>query len=456
MNAGEDIGRQRAFFRTGATRSLHYRTSALKRFRDVLVRNERNILEALGRDMGKPPFEALTSEWWVVLAEVKHAIRHLRSWSRRSRRPTSPLVVPASTFVDPVPYGVALIISPWNYPFHLSLLPLVSAVAAGNCVLIKPSEYAPASSAALSALIRESFDERHVTVVEGGREEAEALLGRPLDYIFFSGSLETGRRVMRAAAQHLTPVTLELGGKNPCIVEADADVKVASRRIAWAKFFNAGQSCVAPDYVLVDRAVKEPFLDGICAAVRSFYGTHPAESRDFGRIINHRHFDRLLHLLPAGEAVIGGEHDRDSLYIAPTVLDRVTWSDPVMREEVFGPILPVLDYADIGEAIATVEANAPRPLALYLFSGSRKVQRRVLGSLEFGNGCINDAMSQIIGPNVPFGGVGASGMGCYHGKEGFLTFSRKRGMVRKPTIVDPPLRYPPYGRLKEKLVRWLS
>ncbi|MBD3316983.1 MAG: aldehyde dehydrogenase family protein [Chitinivibrionales bacterium] len=455
-NISSLVNSRRDFFRRGETGRLSYRLCALKRLRDVLLRNERRILEAVGCDMGKPSLEALASEWAVVVAEVKYALRHLRSWARRSRRPTSFLSAPASSFVEPVPYGVVLIIAPWNYPLHLSLLPLIGAVAAGNCAIVKPSEYAPASSALLASLVRQAFREEHVAVVEGDVECAKALLARRFDYIFFTGSIATGRKVMEAAVKWLTPTTLELGGKNPCIVEPDADPKLAARRIAWGKFFNAGQTCVAPDYLLVHRSIKKPFIREMQSAVDSFYGDDPSKSRDYARIINRRHFERLRRLLSSGTVIIGGDYDNEALYMAPTVLDDVTWEAPAMREEIFGPILPVLGYDDIGTAIEIIETNASDPLALYLFSRDQKVWERVTNAVAFGGGCFNDIMSHIIGPHLPFGGVGTSGMGSYHGKESFLTFSRKRSVMHKSTAFDMPFRYPPYNTLKKTVVRLLT
>jgi acyl-CoA reductase-like NAD-dependent aldehyde dehydrogenase len=446
----ELVARQRAFFRSGRTRDLGFRRDRLLALRGMLLDAEPRIFEALRADLGKPAFEAYGGETAIVRRELDHALRHLASWARPRRVRTLLGHQPGLSEVRAEPFGVVLVMSPWNFPVQLSLAPLVGALAAGNSTILKPSPLAPATSALVAELVARTFDPGHVAVVEGGVQPAEQLLAEKLDYIFFTGSQAAGRRVMEAAARHLTPVTLELGGKNPCIVDADVDLDVAARRIVWGKFFNAGQSCVAVDYLLVDRRVKEPLLERIVAQIRTFYGDDPATSPDLGRVVDERHFDRLLGCLRRGRIVVGGQSDRATRFLAPTVLDGVAHDDPVMEEEVFGPILPVLEYGEVDEALAAIEAR-PRPLALYVFSRDRRLQERVLAETRSGGACVNDTSLQETSVLLPFGGVGESGMGAYHGKASFETFSRGRGVVRRGLWLDPRFRYPPYGGK----LRWL-
>ncbi|HEY4651179.1 MAG TPA: aldehyde dehydrogenase family protein, partial [Pontibacter sp.] len=354
-------------------------------------------------------------------------------------------------------YGVALIISPWNYPLNLLLTPLIGAMAAGNCAILKPSEIAAHTAAVISRLITDNFDERYLAVVEGGVQTSQQLLAQRFDYIFFTGSTAIGRVVMRAAAEHLTPVTLELGGKSPAIVAMDADLELAARRIAWGKFLNAGQTCVAPDYVLVQEDAKEEFIQHLNHCITEFYGQNPAASPDFARIINDQHFARLSAMLTQQHIRIGGQTDAATRYIAPTVLDNVTWEHKAMQEEIFGPILPVLSFEVLDEAIRMVNQHE-KPLALYFFSASKDMQNRILREVTFGGGCINDTISHLANPNLPFGGVGSSGLGSYHGMASFNVFSHQKSVLHRGTWLDIPLRYPPYrNKLKSlrKFFRWL-
>jgi aldehyde dehydrogenase (NAD+) len=434
---------QRASFASGRTRELGFRREQLRALRALVVDEEVRIFEALREDLGKPAFEAYAGETAIVRHEVDHALRHLAAWVRPRRVRTMLAHQPGRSEIRPEPFGVVLVMSPWNFPIQLALAPLAGAIAAGNCVILKPSPLAPATSRLLAELFERAFDPATVALVEGGVEVAECLLEERLDYLFFTGSTATARQVMQAAARHLTPVTLELGGKCPCIVDADVDLDVAARRIVWGKFFNTGQTCVAVDYLLVDRRVHAALVERLAATVRDFYGEDPARSPDLGRIVDDRHFDRLVRLLERGRIVVGGQSDRRARFIAPTVIDGVAPEDPVMEEEIFGPILPVLEYGELSEAIAFVNARPP-PLALYFFSRDGRQQRRVLRETSAA-GCINDAVLHQTATELPFGGAGESGMGAYHGTASFDLFSRQRSLLRRGFGLDVKLRYPPYA-----------
>jgi aldehyde dehydrogenase (NAD+) len=449
--AAEVLRRQRHYFATGATRNLAFRLGQLRALRAAIARHQSAVVEAARQDLGRPEFEGYCE--LAAINELDYVIKHLPRWVK-PRRAALPLTQqPGAAWVQPEPLGVVLIIGPWNYPFQTMVSPLMGAIAAGNCALLKPSELAPATSAVLARLVADTFDPDYVAVVEGGVETAQALLAEPFDHILFTGGERVGKLVMAAAAQHLTPVTLELGGKSPCIVDADVDVEVAARRIVWGKFLNAGQTCVAPDYLLVDERIKADLVAALRARLRHCYGDDPAQSPDFSRIVNQRQLDRLLGLLDRGTILAGGQHDRGDRYLAPTLIDGVGWDDPVMQEEIFGPILPILSYQDLGEAIAAVNQQ-PKPLALYLFSRDRRVQEQVLERTTAGSVCINDVILQYAVWDLPFGGVGRSGLGAYHGQHSFTTFSHLKGVVRKPFWIDIDWRYPPYGD-KVKMFRRL-
>lgn len=442
VNAADLVARQRLFFDSGATRPASFRIEQLRSFEAAIRRSEAALLDALHADLRKPPHEAYTSEIGFVLADLHHAIHHLRSWMRPQRRGLARIAWPGSASVVPAPLGIALIIGPWNYPFQLVASPLVGALAAGNCACLKPSEFAPHTSRALAGLIAGAFPPDLVAVVEGGRDAAEALLGQKFDHVFFTGSAAVGGAVMAAAARHLTPVTLELGGKCPAIVCADAAIDVAARRIAWGKFLNAGQTCVAPDFVLAERPVVEPLVAALKRAISTFFGGDPRRSPDYARIVNRRHFQRLVPYLSVGRIAAGGEHDEADLYIAPTVLTDTAPDTAVMRDEIFGPILPVVAFDDLNAVLAGLRKRPP-PLAVYLFTSDRAIGRRVVADTRSGGICINDTIVQIAGQSLPFGGVGESGMGRYHGKASFDCFSHLRTVVTRPTAFDPGLRYPP-------------
>ncbi len=449
------IEAQRRFFRSGATRSLEFRRQQLESLRELVRANESRILEALASDLGKPRFEAFASETGFIASEVGYALDHLEEWMESERVGTPMTFFPASSSIRHEPLGVTLIIAPWNYPFQLVLAPLVGSLAAGNCAFVKPSEWAASTSALLSELIPETFAPELVSIATGGVAVAEALLKERFDHVFFTGSATTGKVVARAAAEHLMPVTLELGGKNPAIVDVRVNLKVAARRLTWGKFFNAGQTCLAPDYVLVPPSLKDELVSRIQTNVTHFFGESPDSSADFARIVNHRHFDRILGYLDEGHVVFGGESDRDERYIAPTVIDELPPDAKALSEEIFGPILPIIPYDSLDEAIELTRRH-PDPLALYLFSKDRDNQERILAEVPFGGGAINDALIHFSNPELPFGGRGPSGTGSYHGRFGFERFSHKKAIVEGSTLFDPPLRYPPYsGKLRwlRKLVR---
>lgn len=433
---------QKEYFQSDATLPLEFRLAQLRSLYRGIKRFEPQILEALRSDLGKSAEESYMSEIGMCLTEIRHTARHLREWSRPQRVPTPLMHFPGSSRIVREPRGVCLIIAPWNYPFLLAVGPMISAIAAGNCVTLKPSEYAPATAAVLEKMLDVCFEERFCRTVTGGAEVSAAETTRPYDMIFFTGSTAVGRKVMAAAAQNLTPVVLELGGKSPCIVDETADLPVAAARIIWGKCLNSGQTCVAPDYVLVARSRKDALIREMQKAICRFYGEDPCENSAYPRIVNERHFDRLAAMLPEDPAV-GGRVDRESLKIEPTLIE-TTLNDqsPLMTEEIFGPLLPIVPYDNIHEALGYI-LSRPRPLALYLFSRNRKLQRRVVETIPFGGGCINDTISHITTPYLPFGGTGDSGMGAYHGRCGYETFTHAKSILSKPFRPDLPVRYPP-------------
>lgn len=438
------VASQRRFFASRCAFPLDFRVQQLKKLHAAVRERESEILAALKSDLGKGEFEGYTSEVGFVLEEISHTLKHLRDWARPRRVPTPLMHQPAASVVIQEPKGCVLIIGPWNYPFQLLLAPLIGSISAGNCAILKPSEMTPATAAVVGKLIAKTFAPEFCGVVFGGVPETTALLKERFDHIFFTGSTPVGRIVMRAAAEHLTPVTLELGGKSPCFVDRDIDTTVAARRIVWGKFYNAGQTCVAPDYLLVQKDVKADLLTAMTAAIREFFGDDPQRSPDFARIVNERHFDRLSALLNDGKVVAGGRGDRSARYLAPTLIDGVTMRSKVMEDEIFGPILPVLAYDELDEAFAMVRER-PQPLACYVFTRDAKVERRVLEEVSFGGGCVNNALIHLANPNLPFGGIGSSGMGAYHGKDSFDTFSHRKSVIKSPLAIDVKLKYPPYG-----------
>ncbi len=420
----------------------------METLRNLLKTREKEIFEALEKDLHKCEFESFIGEVGITLDEINYTLKHLESWMKTRKVSTPIALFPAKSYLQPEPYGNTLILAPWNYPFQLAISPLVGAIAAGNTAIVKPSEMAPHTSAMIAGLLKDVFDPAHVAVIEGGIDVNQVLLKMRFDLIFFTGSPLVGKLVMRAAAEHLTPVVLELGGKSPCFVDQDANLPLAAKRIAWGKFLNAGQTCVAPDYLLVHRSVRVEFVEELKKAITKAYGKEPADSPDYPRIITERHFDRLNKLLEGQKIIFGGNSDPASRYIAPTLVDANGWSDPIMQDEIFGPLLPILEFHDLNGAIGNVNAR-PKPLALYYFGNEKDRQNAVLEKTSSGGACINDVISHLANPNLPFGGVGESGMGSYHGKKSFDSFTHEKSVLRNYNFPDPPVRYAPYkGKLR--------
>lgn len=444
----ELVAGQRAWFRTGATRDYTFRIRQLEALTSAISSRESEIMAALATDLHKGSFESFTSEIGMVYEEARYTRRHLRSWMK-ARKVSTPLVhAPARSRIRYRPLGISVILAPWNYPFQLAIAPLIGAISAGNCAIVKPSEFAPATSAVIQDLINATFDPRYIACLEGDGSVAAELTAAPVDHIFFTGSTRVGSMVMRAAADRLVPVTLELGGKSPAIVSEHARVEVAARRIAWGKFLNAGQTCVAPDYVCVHRSVEKTFVSALATVITMFFGEDAAQSEDFGRIINETHYNRLSTLIDRQSEravpVIGGRRADAERFIAPTVYTGVAWDAPIMEDEIFGPVLPVLVYDDFEELVETIAAR-PQPLAAYLFTENRSEIAHFEEFLPFGGAAVNDTIVHLVNPELPFGGCGPSGHGSYHGFAGFRAFSHEASVMQRSTRVDPSLKYPPYG-----------
>ncbi len=451
MNIEEIVQSQRNFFETDATKSVPFRINALKNLKESVLKKEKKLYLAMKSDLNKSEFETYMTELGMVLDELRFITEHLSKWTKKRAVHTPIAQFHSRSFQMPEPYGVALIIAPWNYPFQLSLEPLIGALAAGNCAIIKPSAYAPKTSQIIADIIADCFPPKYVAVVQGGRQENQTLLNQRFDYIFFTGSVAVGKLVMESAAKNLTPVSLELGGKSPCIIDKTADLKVAARRLAFGKFLNAGQTCVAPDYLLVHRSVKNQIVEYLKQEITNFYGNTPLDNKDFPKIINEKHFNRLKGLI-AGENILTGGETNDLEQIAPTLLDGITGQSPIMQQEIFGPVLPILTFEEIEEVISFV-GTREKPLALYLFTKDSSVEKRILTSLSFGGGCVNDTIIHLATSRMGFGGVGNSGMGSYHGKASFDTFSHYKSIVKKYNWIDLPFRYLPYTDLHLKLLK---
>ncbi|HDR7632011.1 MULTISPECIES: aldehyde dehydrogenase [Bacillus] len=440
MSISSIVNKQKQYFYNGYTRSIETRKNNLKKLYDGIQRFEGEIFQALKLDLNKSVHESFTTEIGYVLKEISFQMKHISSWSKPKRVRTALTHFGSKGKVVPEPYGVTLIIAPWNYPFQLAIAPLVGALAAGNTVVLKPSELTPNVSKVLTRMLGELFPEELVSVVEGGAQESTALLKEPFDYIFFTGSVGVGKVVMEAAAKKLTPLTLELGGKSPCIVHKDAKLDVTARRIVWGKFLNAGQTCVAPDYMYVHSSVKEQLIEALRHEIAEQYGKDALQNDNYVRIVSERHFERLCTFLQDGKPVIGGNYTKETLHIEPTVLTNVTWQSAVMEDEIFGPILPIIEYDKIEEVIETIQHH-PKPLALYVFSEDRKVQEKVTSNISYGGGCINDVVYHLATPYLPFGGVGSSGLGSYHGEQSFRTFSHYKSILSQSTAFDMKIRY---------------
>jgi aldehyde dehydrogenase (NAD+) len=444
---------QRKFFATGKTFDLKYRIEILKKLRSLIIFHEKDIVEALWKDFHKPEFEVIGTESRFVIKELNITIRNLKKWSKPKRVYTPIVHFLSRSLVIPQPYGQVLALSPWNFPFQLAFMPLVGAIAAGNCVILKVSQQAPNIISVMEKILNH-FPKELVAMTNGDHSISEYLLEQKFDYIFFTGSCKVGKYVMQKAAENLIPVSLELGGKNPCIVAADARLDYAAKRIAWGKFVNAGQACISPDYLLIDKKVKDKFLDLITKEIKSFYGDNPEKSDDFARVISSGNVSRLAGLINGGEIVTGGITDLETRYVAPTIIKNVKPGDPIMQVEIFGPVLPVIDFENFDEVYPIIEQN-PKPLSTYIFTSDKKLLREFLRKTRSGNASVNETVMQIASPYLPYGGVGSSGMGRYHGKSSFDTFSNRRSVLVKSNLLDIPVRYPPYSKLKTKIVSFL-
>lgn len=446
------LQQQNHFFSSGKTIPAEFRLKQLESLKEAMIRHEADLAAALKEDLGKSRMESYMCEIGLTLSELTWMQKHLRSLMRSKRVSTPAAQFAAKSFRSPSPYGTVLIMSPWNYPVLLTLDPLIDAIAAGNTAVVKPSAYAPCTFDVMKTMIEKCFPAHYVAVVDGGRAENQALLQQRFDMIFFTGGKTVGREVLRHAAEYLTPVTLELGGKSPCIVDSTAKIRLAAKRIVFGKYLNCGQTCVAPDYILCDKRIRDELITAILAEIEKQFGKEPLKNPNYGKIINEKHFERILGLINGEKFVYGGQSEPESLRIAPTVLNNITWDDAVMGEEIFGPLLPILTFDTLDEALDTVESH-PHPLALYFFSEDKAAQKKVLDTCRFGGGCINDTIIHLATSDMPFGGVGESGMGSYHGRVGFETFSHYRSIVDKKTWMDLPIRYQKYTGLKEKMMR---
>lgn len=447
----ELIRKQREYFYTDATLDVNFRINSLKKIQTAIQTHQEQINAALKADLGKSSFESYMCESGLVLNEITYMLKHIRSLAKEKTVPTPLAQFHSRSYMKPSPYGVVLIMSPWNYPFLLTFDPLVEALAAGNTVVLKPSAYSPATSRIICEIVRECFPEQYVAVVTGGREENACLLQEHFDYIFFTGSQSVGKEVMRQASAHLTPVTLELGGKSPCIVDKSANLKLAARRIVFGKYLNCGQTCVAPDYVFCHQDIKDDLLKQIQKQIRKQFGKSPLDNKNYGKIINEKHFYRILNLIDSSKVVTGGNIRQETLQIEPTVMDHVTFEDAVMQEEIFGPVMPLLTFTSMDEVIHKVNSMA-HPLALYIFAQDKAVINKVTSECGFGGGCVNDVIIHLATSEMPFGGFGESGMGSYHGKKGFETFSHYKSIVDKKTWIDLPMRYQPYRKIYDRLI----
>ena len=449
------LDKQQQFFASGETLSYAFRIEQLQKLKSILSTHENEIADALKKDLNKAPMEALVNEIFLVLDEIDYIIKRLKKWMKPQSVSTPfPILWPGHSKIYSEPYGSVLIIGPWNYPFLLILSPLIGAISAGNCVVLKPSDVATHTENLLIELINHHFASHYIAAVKANTAEMQLLLQEKFDYLFFTGGTQIGKVVMEAAAKHLTPVTLELGGKSPCIVDETATLAFAARRIAWAKTTNAGQVCIAPDYLYVHRSQKDTLVKEIKTVLENYYGDNPETSDSYARIINKKHFDRLTNLMQKGNILFGGQTNPETLYIAPTLIDGVSWDDPIMQEEIFGPILPIITYDSFDEMIQLIKQK-PKPLALYLFTNNKQHEEKIISHVSFGGGCINDCIMHVANMHLPFGGVGSSGMGGYHGKYSFDTFSHRKSIYKKSMLFDLKLEYPPYSERKLWWVRKL-
>ncbi|WP_289355604.1 aldehyde dehydrogenase [Paenibacillus sp. S-12] len=448
------LAEHKKFFQKGATRTLEFRLEQLKKLKEGIKRNEDKITQALYQDLGKSEYEAYSTEIGFVLDSIKNTMKHVKKWMKPQKAKTPIALWPSRSRIIKEPYGTVLIIGPYNYPFQLLIEPLIGVIAAGNCAVLKPSEHTPHTTRVVHEMLNEIFDKSYIRVVEGEKEATSALIHAPFDYIFFTGSVQVGKIVMEAAAKNLVPVTLELGGKSPVIVDKTANLELSAKRIVWGKFMNTGQTCIAPDYMLVHSEIKDALISKMKEVIVSYYGENPMESKDYGRIVNERQFDRLTSILEKDQdnVIVGGKSIREKLYIEPTLLEAKSWTDAVMVDEIFGPILPIMEYEQLDRAIYAINER-PKPLALYLFTEDKKCEEEVLRRISFGGGCVNDTILHIANRYLPFGGVGNSGIGAYHGKYSFDLFSHHKSIVKKTTKIDTRFILPPYNDKKLRLVR---
>ena len=450
-NIEKIIQNQRKFFNTGKTKDVKFRLEHLKKLKNSIIANEGEIKKALKEDLNKSESESYMTEIGMTLSELSYDIRHVRRWSKNKRVGTPLAHFPARSFISKEPYGVALILSPWNYPFMLLIEPLIGAISAGNCAVLKPSEFAPNTANVIEKIVKECFEEEYVTVIQGDKDVSQSLIEKKFDYIFYTGGTRVGKIVMQEASKNLVPVTLELGGKSPCIIDEKYSMHLAAKRLLFGKLLNAGQTCIAPDYVLINKKVKDEFINELRKILKEFLGENPIENEDYPKIVNERHFKRLMNLIDGEKVVIGGKSDENLLKIEPTILDNPKIDSKVMSEEIFGPILPVITYEKIEDSIEYIK-KFEKPLALYMFTNDKKIQNKILNEISFGGGCINDTIIHIANSNMGFGGVGYSGIGNYHGKRSFDTFSHERSITKKYSL-DLPMRYMPYNELKDKLIK---
>lgn len=435
------VSNQREYFKHGETLDYSFRQNQLKTLKNMLKEYEQEIYKALKKDLNKSTHETLTTELGFLYTEIDYTLKQLKEWMEPEKTDAPVTHKGTKNYIYKEPYGVTLVIGPWNYPLQLTIGPAIGAIAAGNTIVLKPSEFTQSTSALLAEMINHTFNDSYFAVVEGAKEESQQLLEQRFDYVFFTGSTTVGKIVMQKASKHLTPVTLELGGKSPAIIDKDANIDLAAKRIVWGKYTNAGQTCVAPDYLYIHENIKPKLLKAMKKYIKSFYSKKPLDNKDYVRIINNEHFNRLKTYLSDGEIIYGGNVNSDKLSIEPTIIDNITWDDPIMQEEIFGPLLPIMTFANLDDVISTLK-EMENPLALYYFGENEKSQTNILKNISFGGGCINDTLYHLANPNLPFGGVGNSGMGAYHGKYSFDTFSHRKSILKQTTKFDIPLRYP--------------
>jgi len=454
MKISEIISKQRDFFNTYKTKEINFRIDLLKKFKRLIKDNEELLYSAIYDDFAKSEFETYLTEISFLYHEVNNFIKNIEKWSKPEKVSTGFTNFPAKSYIIPEPLGVTLVIGAWNYPYQLSLVPAITSLAAGNTVVLKPSELPENTSKIMAKLINDNFPPEVFHVIEGGVDETTEILKHRFDKIFFTGSTKVGKIIYQSAAKHLTPVTLELGGKSPCFVFKDADLKMTAKRIVWSKFLNAGQTCVAPDYILVEHSIEDEFLKALKVEIEKNYKDVQADADNYLKIINDSNYDRLTKLMDQDKIFIGGQTQASERFISPTVLKNITFDDDIMQEEIFGPLLPVLSFTDLYETISIVQ-NKPKPLSCYIYTKNKKTSRKILNEVSFGGGAVNDSLMHLTNINMPFGGVGHSGFGSYHGKYGFDNFSHKKSILDKPFWYEPPIKYTPYSKLKKKLVKWL-